>query len=205
MDSTAAPHIDINPSVLYFGTPVVVISSLNDDNSTNLAPISSVWALGHLLVLGLGNDGHTLANLRKRAELVVNYCWDHQWHQVEMLALAAGADPVPVTKPKGAFTARDKFALAGWTQAATSPGMPLGIAGVGARVEAHVEAIEDLPEDGVAIVHARASRITADPAIVQPGTSHIDPRTWQPLIYNFRHYFALGERQGIAARAATQA
>lgn len=198
------PHIDVTPSVLYFGTPVVVISSFNDDGSTNLAPISSVWALGHLLVLGLGNDGHTLANLRKRAGLVVNYCWDHQWQQVEMLALATGADPVPATKPEGAFTARDKFALAGWSESASSPGMPAGIVGAGARVEAHVEAIEDLPADGVAVIHARASRITADPTIVQPGTSHIDTTTWRPLIYSFRHYYALGERQGIAARAAIQ-
>jgi flavin reductase (DIM6/NTAB) family NADH-FMN oxidoreductase RutF len=35
----------IEPKILYFGTPVALISTLNEDRSTNLAPISSLWAL----------------------------------------------------------------------------------------------------------------------------------------------------------------
>ena len=31
----------IEPKILYFGTPVVLISSLNEDGETNLAPICS--------------------------------------------------------------------------------------------------------------------------------------------------------------------
>jgi len=45
----------IEPKILYFGTPVAVISSLNEDGATNLAPISSFWALGWTFLLGL-ND-----------------------------------------------------------------------------------------------------------------------------------------------------
>lgn len=36
----------IEPKILYFGTPVALISSLNENNKTNLAPISSFWVLG---------------------------------------------------------------------------------------------------------------------------------------------------------------
>jgi flavin reductase (DIM6/NTAB) family NADH-FMN oxidoreductase RutF len=36
----------IEPKILYFGTPVALISSLNEDGATNLAPMSSFWALG---------------------------------------------------------------------------------------------------------------------------------------------------------------
>jgi hypothetical protein len=36
----------IEPKILYFGTQVALISSLNEDASTNLAPMSSFWALG---------------------------------------------------------------------------------------------------------------------------------------------------------------
>jgi flavin reductase (DIM6/NTAB) family NADH-FMN oxidoreductase RutF len=43
----------IEPKILYFGTPVALISSLNEDGSTNLAPMSSFWALGWTLMLGL--------------------------------------------------------------------------------------------------------------------------------------------------------
>jgi flavin reductase (DIM6/NTAB) family NADH-FMN oxidoreductase RutF len=40
-----APHIVCEPSILYFGTPVVVISE-NEDGSANLAPMSSAFWLG---------------------------------------------------------------------------------------------------------------------------------------------------------------
>jgi flavin reductase (DIM6/NTAB) family NADH-FMN oxidoreductase RutF len=36
----------IEPKILYFGNPVALVSSLNEDGSTDLAPISSFWALG---------------------------------------------------------------------------------------------------------------------------------------------------------------
>ena len=39
-------HKTIEPSILYFGTPVVLISTLNEDGTSNLAPISSVFWLG---------------------------------------------------------------------------------------------------------------------------------------------------------------
>lgn len=32
-------HVDIDPAILYFGTPVVLLSTLNEDGSTNLMPM----------------------------------------------------------------------------------------------------------------------------------------------------------------------
>jgi flavin reductase (DIM6/NTAB) family NADH-FMN oxidoreductase RutF len=36
----------IEPSILYFGTPVVLISTRNEDGTTNVAPMSSAWFSG---------------------------------------------------------------------------------------------------------------------------------------------------------------
>ena len=33
------------------------------------------------------------------------------------------------------------------------------------------------------------------------GTDHINPEKWSPLIYNFRHYYALGEHLGKTFKA----
>lgn len=56
----AAPRTAIEPSILYFGTPVVLLSTENPDGSSNLAPISSAWALDRTVVLGLGRElGHS--------------------------------------------------------------------------------------------------------------------------------------------------
>ena len=107
-------HRVITPSILYFGTPVVVLSSENADGTANLAPISSAWALGDVFFLGLGAHGHTAANLRARPELVINFSSPDQWKQVESLALLTGADPVPAAKPAGCRFDPDKFGAAGW-------------------------------------------------------------------------------------------
>jgi hypothetical protein len=39
-------HKVTEPSILYLGTPVVLISTRNEDESTNVAPMSSAWWLG---------------------------------------------------------------------------------------------------------------------------------------------------------------
>jgi len=39
--ATSPQHRTADPAILYFGTPVVLISSVNEDGSYNLAPMSS--------------------------------------------------------------------------------------------------------------------------------------------------------------------
>ena len=69
----------IEPKILYFGTPVALISSQNEDGSTNLAPISSFWALGWTAMLRLLDEAKTADNLARWQECVVNIpsaaCW----------------------------------------------------------------------------------------------------------------------------------
>ena len=65
-------HKTIEPSILYFGTPVALISTLNPDGSPNLAPMSSAWWLGWSCMLGLGQMGQTSDNLIRTRECVIN-------------------------------------------------------------------------------------------------------------------------------------
>jgi flavin reductase (DIM6/NTAB) family NADH-FMN oxidoreductase RutF len=44
--SNAQRTIVAEPAILYFGTPVVLIGTCNEDGSYNLAPMSSAWWLG---------------------------------------------------------------------------------------------------------------------------------------------------------------
>jgi len=39
-------HVRVEPAILYFGTPVVLVSSENEDGSSNLAPMLSAFWLG---------------------------------------------------------------------------------------------------------------------------------------------------------------
>jgi flavin reductase (DIM6/NTAB) family NADH-FMN oxidoreductase RutF len=77
---------------------------------------------------------------------------------------------------------------------------------VGAWLQMEARAINVRPGAGekFLIVQAEVLRVHADPFIVVPGTQHIDPRRWSPLIYNFRHYYGLGTELGYTFRSQTQ-
>jgi flavin reductase (DIM6/NTAB) family NADH-FMN oxidoreductase RutF len=67
---TKTPFRTKEPKILYFGTPVAVISSLNEDGTRNLAPMSSFWALGWTIMLGLLDETKTAENLARHPECV---------------------------------------------------------------------------------------------------------------------------------------
>jgi flavin reductase (DIM6/NTAB) family NADH-FMN oxidoreductase RutF len=68
MQAPKTSHLVVEPSILYFGTPVALIGTLNEDGCPNLAPMSSAWAPGSSVVLGLGATGQTIQNLERVAE-----------------------------------------------------------------------------------------------------------------------------------------
>ena len=62
---------ELSPKMLYFGTPVILVSSLNADGTTNLAPMSSVWWVGQTAMLGLSVHSQTVRNLEQRPACVL--------------------------------------------------------------------------------------------------------------------------------------
>ncbi|MEU3431870.1 flavin reductase family protein [Streptomyces sp. NPDC006863] len=200
---TAATHLEIEPSVLYFGTPVVLLSTENQDGSFNLAPISSAWALGRTVVIGLGREGQTAYNLGSRPDLVISLPAPAQWPAVERLAPLTGRHPVPASKPQGCRFEPDKFAAAGLTGEPSQVVRPPRVAGCPIQLEARAERVRPDASGDFVIVEAVVRTVHADSRIVVPGTDHIDPAAWSPLIYNFRHYFGLGPELGHSYRTRT--
>lgn len=199
----AAQHVTITPSILYFGTPVVLLSTENEDGSANLAPMSSAWALGQTIVLGLGRDGQSARNLTARPELVINLPAPAQWREVERLAPLTGRDPVPASKHAGCRFEPDKFGAAGVRPEPSRTVRPPRVAQCPLQLEASAARIGLDVSGSFVIVEAVVRMVHADPRIVVPGTQHIDPQRWSPLIYNFRHYFGLGPQLGHSYRSET--
>ena len=65
-------HVTSEPAILYFGTPVVIISTVNEDGTYNLAPMSSVFWIGWRCMLGLGARSKTPQNMLRTRECVLN-------------------------------------------------------------------------------------------------------------------------------------
>ncbi|MEV4392850.1 flavin reductase family protein [Nonomuraea sp. NPDC049607] len=203
MNTATLGHVAIEPSILYFGTPVVLLTTENPDGSTNLAPMSSAWALGRTVVLGLGSEGQTARNLAERPDLVINLPAPHLWPQVERLAPLTGRDPVPATKAAGCRFEPDKFGAAGLRPEPSETVRPPRVAECPLQFEAVAAQIRPNESDDFVIIEAVVRKVHADPRIVVPGTQHVDPSAWSPLLYNFRHYFGLGPELGHSYRSQT--
>lgn len=197
----------IEPKILYFGTPVALVSSVNEDGSANLAPISSFWALNWTMVLGFSLQTQSIENLRQRPDCVVNLPSPDLWRNVERLAPLTGRNPVPDGKDSRFRFERDKFTASGLTPISSDIVAASRVKECPAQLEARVRRIHELGGEikltaaqGAAAVEVEVLRVHVRRDLVL-GDHHIDPRQWQPLIYNFRHYFGLGPELGKTFRA----
>jgi len=197
-------HVTIQPKILYYGTPVVLLTTENEDGTTNISPISSSWALGKYVILGLGLGSQGLENLRQRPACVINLADASMYQQVEALAPLTGREPVPPYKKELGFRHEtDKFRAANLTRVQSETVRPDRIGECPLQLEAIVRDIR-IPDyaEMFAIVETEVRRVHADEQIVQ-GEHHVNPRAWNPLIYNFRHYYGLGNELGKTYRSET--
>ena len=192
-------HKTIEPSILYFGTPVALISSLNDDGSPNLAPMSSAWWLGWSCMLGLGEMGQTSVNLRRTRECVINLPSAGQVAQVDQLALTTGRDPVPERKRQWGYRHEaDKFGVAGLTAVASEAVAPPRVLECPVQMEGVVHAVHPFGKNVAAhSFEVHIVKLHVDESLLvagsDPARPHIDPAKWRPLIMSFCRFFDLGD------------
>jgi flavin reductase (DIM6/NTAB) family NADH-FMN oxidoreductase RutF len=194
-------HTTIDPAILYFGTPVVLVSSTNPDGSPNLAPMSSAWWLGRSCVLGFGARSQTPANILRTGECVLNLPSVDEVAAVDRLARTTGSSPVPPHKAAMGYRHEpDKFGLAGLTQVASETVAPPRVAECPVQLEAVLEArlplaASDRARRGHLIaLEVRIVCVHVDERIRMPGyPNRIDPQSWRPLIMSFCQFFGLGD------------
>jgi flavin reductase (DIM6/NTAB) family NADH-FMN oxidoreductase RutF len=189
-------HRTIDPTILYFGTPVALISTTNPDGTANLAPMSSAWWLGWTCMLGLGQAGQTSENLIRSGECVINLPSADLVSHVDRLAMTTGRDPVPEKKRDWGYRYEsDKFGVAGLTavdsEAVAPPRVrecPVQMEGIvhhhrpfGKNVSANVFEIH------IVKLHIDEELLTGDGA-----RPHIDADRWRPLMMSFCRFYGLG-------------
>lgn len=203
MTSTADPvHTAIEPGILYFGTPVVLISTNNEDGSANLAPMSSAFWLAWRAMLGLNARSKTTENMIRTRECVLNLPSDALAANVDRLALTTGSDPVPPVKAQRGYRHEaDKFGVAGLTPIASEVVGPPRAAECPVNLEAVVEDVRSLAADDdaqrgkIIVFEVRIVRVHVHDDIRMPATNdRIDPDAWRPLIMSFQQLYGLGPR-----------
>jgi len=189
-------HRTIDPTILYFGTPVALISTLNEDGTPNLAPMSSAWWLGWTCMLGLGQMGKTSENLIRTRECVINLPSASLVSQVDRLALTTGKNPVPDQKLAWGYRYEpNKFELAGFTALASETVAPPRVLECPVQMEGRVHEYHAFGKNVQANafeVHIEKLHVAEDLLLDDGPRPHIDPVRWQPLLMSFCRFFGLG-------------
>lgn len=189
-------HKTIEPTILYFGTPVAIISTLNPDGSPNLAPMSSVWWLGWSCMLGLGQMGQTSDNLIRTRECVINLPSEDLVTHVDRLALTTGKDPVPGKKSQWGYRFEpDKFGISGFTPMASTSVAPPRVRECPVQMEGIVHDFRPFGKNVSAnVFEVHIQKLHVDETLLMGDTArpHIDAESWRPLIMNFCRFFGRG-------------
>lgn len=195
-------HVTCEPGILYFGTPVVLISTTNEDGSFNLAPMSSAFWLGWRCMLGLASASKTSENMKRTGECVLNLPSVELVASVNRLARTTGSNPVPEGKIlKGYRFERDKFGISGLTPVPSNTVAPPRVLECHVQMEAKVEAIHGIADDDerqrgrLNCIEVRVQRVHIEESILMTGHhDRIDPDKWRPLIMSFQQFYGLGDR-----------
>ncbi|KAJ9502528.1 hypothetical protein H2202_001649 [Exophiala xenobiotica] len=191
-------HQEISPAILYWGTPVVLISTTNPDGTTNLGPMSSAFWLGHGCMLGLDASSQTTQNILRTKQCVLNLASDNMADAVNALARTTGTDPVPEGKvPRGYRFVKDKFGHAGLTPHASQVVACQGIKECPVIMEAELvvshkmyqgRAVEGL----VLAIEVRILRVSIhDDLRLEGYRNRVDADRWKPMIMMFCDLYGL--------------
>ncbi len=199
-------HVESKTPILYFGTPVVLISTLNENDTFNLAPISSAFWLGWRCLIGISASSKTTENLLRTRECVLNLPSVHQVQAVNRLALTTGTNPVPFQKvEKGYRHVADKFELAQLTHEPAQLVSAPKVRECPVQMEARVMAVYPVGEEDegmrgrIISLELKIVKVYLDTTILlNDNPDKVDPDQWRPLLMSFQQFYGLGERAGIS-------
>lgn len=206
----AEAHVLSESALLYFGTPVVLISTTNEDGTANIAPISSAFWLGWRCVIGIAAASKTTGNLNRTGECVLNLPSQDEVGAVDRIARTTGSNPVPASKrARGYVFEPDKFGRAGLTPVESQTVAAPRALECPIHMEAVVAARHGINEDSpqlrgcIDIFELRVQRVHVRPDLLMDNNpNRIDPDKWNPLIMSFQKFYGLAQGQVQSSRLA---
>ncbi|SDC79266.1 flavin reductase family protein [Paraburkholderia lycopersici] len=203
-------HVLSEPAILYFGTPVVLIGTRNEDRTDNIAPISSAFWLGWRCVIGIAASSKTTENLIRTGECVLNLPSRDEAAAVDRIACTTGRNPVPSAKRvRGYVFEPNKFERAGLTPIAALTVDAPRVRECPVQMESVLAAQHGIGDDTpelrgtIRIFELRVVRIHVRSDILMvDDRNRIDPDKWNPLIMSFQKFYGLSAGQVHESRLA---
>ncbi|KAK2736710.1 hypothetical protein FQN55_001561 [Onygenales sp. PD_40] len=203
-------HHQISPAILYWGTPVVLITSENEDGTPNIAPMSSAWWLGDRCMIGLGSRAHTSKNIMRTKQCVLNLPSEDMTAHVNALARTTGANPINEWKASVGYRfVKDKFGRAKLTAQPSDLVRPPRILECPVQMEAELVEVNGLMKDcssekgKMLAMELRILRVHVEDELRLEGyKNRIDADKWQPLIMCFSEFYGMGREKLVASKLA---
>lgn len=195
-------HQTISPAILYWGTPVIIISTTNEDGTTNLAPMSSAWWLHQRCMLGLAAQSQTTINLQRTKHCVLNLPSDTMVAQINALAKTTGRpDLSPFKQAAGYRYVKDKFVVAKLTPMESESVEPARVKECPVQMEAELVAVNQMNQDAEGMggfflgLEVKILQVYAEESILQKRhQNRVDADKWRPLMTSFQHFYGLSTR-----------
>lgn len=192
-------HSVISPAILYFGTPIVLVTSENEDGTSNICPISSVFWLGHRCILGFSSESKTPQNILRTGQCVVNLVDDSMTGPVNELASTTGSpEPSKSKIDRGYRYVKDKWAVAGLTQQESDFVKVPRVRECQVQMECELATVfpmmEDVPDRAgvLALLELKVLRThILDHLRVDGHPNRVDPDKWKPMFMSFQELYGL--------------
>ena len=186
-------HSHIDPAIFYWGTPVVLISTENEDGSANIGPMSSAFWLGDRCMLGLEATSKTTLNLLRTKQCVLNLASDNMSQAINALARTTGTENIPESKATlGYRYQKDKFGVAQLTPEPSELVSAPRIQQCPVQMEAQMEGQYELLGGWLLVIEVRVLRTyVTDDLRLAGHPDRIDPDAWHPMIMSFQHLYGL--------------
>ncbi|PWN86786.1 hypothetical protein FA10DRAFT_269888 [Acaromyces ingoldii] len=193
-------HSPISPAIFYWGTPVVLVTTTNEDGTANIGPMSSAWWLGDRCVLGLEGNSQTTINLLRTKQCVLNLPDETMVSNINALARTTATVEIPDVKIKlGYRYDGNKFKTSRLTQQKSAKVIPPRIQECPVQMEAEVSGVHELMKDGpsaikgfLLAVEVKVLQTYVDEKLRLEGhVNRIDSDKWRPVIMSFQNLYGL--------------
>ena len=191
-------HKSIDLPILYFGTPVVLISTINEDGSANIAPSSSIWWLGKSCMIGLDGSSKTTENLKRTKECVLNLPSADIVDAIDKIANTTGTKNVPLHKKAlGYRYLNNKIEESGLTVRQSVNVAAPRIEECQVQLEAVVAKIHQFSENSIIPMFAFELNIIEshieESILMGDENQYVNPDEWHPLIMSFRKFYTTND------------
>jgi flavin reductase (DIM6/NTAB) family NADH-FMN oxidoreductase RutF len=202
-------HTKINPAILYWGSIVVLITTENEDGTSNIAPMSSAWWLGHRCMLGLDASSKTTTNLLRTKQCVLNLPSDAMGEFINALSHTTGTEIVPPSKEsRGYRHVKDKFGISGLTPVPSDLVVPPCIKEVPIQMEAKLMDVHSLMKDvpslagALLAIEVEILRVYVEESLKMEGyENRVDADKWRPMVMSLQEMYGLKDEKAVSKLA----